>query len=128
MIMWRFFLWPPPSKMCDFTELQNIIKFDLKVKEQWSERFWKADDPYFQKILIASTNFSFFIPFWNQNGIYWILGEILDVTSKYRSGSKKTQNWKKNLEMWRRSHKLSNAVPTMWLRRLDHFLDLYKVW
>ena len=91
--MWRFFLCvPPPSKMCVFTELQNIIEFDLRLEKQWSERFWKADDPYFQKILIASTNFSFLIPFWNQNGIYWILGEILDMTSKYRSGSKKTQN------------------------------------
>ena len=95
---WRnvtFFFVGPPSKMCDFTELQNIIKFDLKVEKQWSERFWKADDPYFQKILIASTNFSFFMPFWNHNGIYAKSRETLNVTSKYRSGSKKTQNWKR---------------------------------
>ena len=68
--MWRFFFSPPlPLFLAIFMQLQEIIKSWLEVAEGWSERFWKAEGPYFHKMKIASTNFYFLMLFRTQNGI-----------------------------------------------------------
>ena len=51
------------------SQLQNDIKSQPEVVKTFQGRFWKAYDPYFSKIKIASTKSSFLMPFWNQNGI-----------------------------------------------------------
>ena len=93
-----FFLVPPPPLFFGiFVELQEIIKSWLGVAEGWSERFWKAEGPYFLKIKSASTKLQFFTPFRTQNGI---IGQICTFWSKNAwlpFGLQKCPNFKSEL-------------------------------
>ena len=64
-----FFLDPPPYFLAIFPNIQNGIKSEPEVVETFQNRILKALDAYFQNIILLMQNFTFLMPFCNQNGI-----------------------------------------------------------
>ena len=92
-----FFFSAPPYFLGGSSQLQNGIKSQPEVVKTFQGRIWKAYDPYFSKIKIASTKFSFLMPFWNQNGISLKLSRSSDENTCIPFGLQKVLNFKNKI-------------------------------
>ena len=56
--------------------------------------FAKTEDPYFPKMIFASTKFQFLMPFWNQNGIFYPISRFWSENPSIPFGLQKGSNFK----------------------------------
>ena len=89
-----FFFFSVPLFLGGSSQLQNGIKSQLEVVKTFQGRFWK--DPFFSKIKIASAKLSFFMPFWNQNGISLTISRF-DENTYIPFGLQKVLNFKNKI-------------------------------
>ena len=113
---------PPPIFWAISPELQRTIKTQLEVVETFWDRFWKAYGPYFLHIIFASIKLWILMSFCNQNGLGVKISRFSVKLEEYRSGCKKCQILRKNLELERPSFELSKNGLRMFSRHFVHFL------